>query len=313
MKKKLISLAAVLMAATVLTACSQSVSTSFSSNWYPNPATTNVLPNTNETLVYSVSMPADTRTNEDYYAEYTNGVYKTSLTDKGENYLYKTELTINVQYFVGDEKTEVFTDTVVSEVEFKGTQHGLRPVRSYKKVESRSPASLSPASIETCYKHYSYEATISYNDACTKGTYTYDNLLKEGVETDGKKFSITDKRSYLDNEQLLFGIRGITSSSSQSLSVFNVSTKSVQTVSVSREKGKETSLNFALNGEAASDKTVAYYPYTAKISSGNSGGTRTVWIASEAKYRGVIFRIEDPVSFSLGTLVYTLREANFSA
>lgn len=316
MKKKLISLASVLMTAAFLASCSADVSTSFAANWYSNPAATNVLPDTRETLVYDVSMPADTRENNSYYAEYTNGTYKTTLTDENGLYYYKTELTVDVQYFVGEEKSEKFTDTIVSEVRFKGTQYGLQPVSSSKTVDSHSPNALSPKLVETSYKHYRYKTSITYNDECTQGLFTYDDLLSETetVEVSEKKFSISSKRSYLDNEQLLFGVRGITSSSAQTVSVGLTTTKkaTVGAVSISRSSEENATLNFSLNGEAASDKAVAYYPYTVKMSSDNPGATRTVWVASEAKYRSVIYRIEDPVSFSLGTLVYTLKEANFS-
>lgn len=316
MKKKLISLASVFMTAAILTACSADVSTSFAANWYANPAATNVLPDTRETLVYDVSMPADTRANNSYYAEYTNGTYKTTLTDENGLYYYKTELTVDVQYFVGDEKSEKFTDTTVSEVRFKSTQYGLQPVSSAKTVNNHSPNSLSPKFAETSYKHYHYKTSITYNDECTQGLFTYDDLLSETdkVEVLEKKFSISSKQSYLDNEQLLFGVRGITSSAAQNISVGLTTSKkaTVSTVNVSRASEENATLKFALNGEAASDKAVAYYPYSLKISSDNPGSTRIVWVASEAKYRGVIYRIEDPVSFSLGTLVYTLKEANFS-
>jgi len=316
MKKRVFSILAVCMSAAILSACSMDTSTSFSANWYSNPASaTSVLPETNETLVYSVSLDTETKTNTSYSAEYSDGVYTTNLTDENGLYRYTTKLEIKVQFVLGEEKSEVFTDTVETEAYFKGTGSGLQPVSSKKTVESHSPFSLSPATLESCYRHYKYVATTTYNEEGTKGTYTYDDLLSETeeVEVNEKSFSIPSSYSYLDNEQLLFAVRGINSSTAQSISVYNGAFKKVQTVSVSRSAEKSGTFKFALEGEeAATERTVDYYPYSVVISStNNSGGTRELMIAN-SKYRSAILEIKDPLSFSLGTLVYTLQKANFS-
>lgn len=320
-KKKLLILTSAALSAAFLTSCSSGSSTNFSANWYANTAINTVIEGTKETLSYSISMKEEP-TSSTFAVYYTKGSYTTTLTSVKENdelvYSYQTEMTISVQFAVnGEYSDEVFTDSVTSTVLFKNTQTGLQPIRSEKYVESHSPASMAPSSLATAYNHYKYSVVTEYKDNCTNGTSVFTDLKTEGGAQTSTDFSISDKYSYIDNEELAFAIRGISLTASQQLQVYNASTKAVQVVKITPSEAASDLFSFTMNGTELSNRAIDYYPVSIAISAVNPGATQTAWYAKTVDtaantYRNVLLRLETPLSYNLGTLVYELESADFA-
>lgn len=304
----------------LLSSCSGGSSTSFSSNWCANTAINTVVEGTSETLTYDVALDLDSAANDAYSVHYSNGVYTTALSTELKNgellYRYHTELNISVQYLFDGQYSEIKADKVITTVYFKSTQVGLQPVSSSKEVESRSPAVLTPTSLETCYTDYHFTLETEYLDNCTKGTCVYTDLTKETPAETSSEFSIGDDYSYIDNEQLLFAVRCMSLSSSQQVQSYSASVNGIQTVRISPSSAESEEFEFAINGET-SKRAIEYYPASIVISASNPGATQKVWIAKTTSatnnvYRNVMLRLETPISYNLGTLVYTLKSANFT-
>lgn len=316
-KKTIISLVCALVCAASLTACSTDTSVSFSFRWNSN-GNNEVLPNTYEHYEYAVELKPESGSNDAYSVEYSNGKYVTTLqsvtVDEEEKTCYRLEstLTLSVVYSCNGEKSETFTDTVSSIVVFTG-ESDLRPIRSEKTVQSTAPVALSPKKLSDCYQTYHYKTTIEYNEKATKGTYTRTDLGAGTVKNEEKTFSVSSKNSYLDNEQLLFALRGITSSSSQTLSTFDVGEKKVRTINLSKEDAESKNFELYFNGDALATKAVDYVPNKLSYSGSNSGGTQTVFIAKTDelnRYRNMILGMEIPLPFNLGTISYNLTKVS---
>lgn len=322
MKKKLTAAAALLGAAMLFSACSSGSATSFTANWYSNTASNAALPGTSETLVYKVTQNTENSTNGDFTVLYSNGTYTTTLSVEQKNndnlYCYRTELNITVQYLVNGETTQPKEDKVSSEVYFRSTQSGLLPVSSFKEVVSRSPAGMNPSSAETAYRDYHFSISATYDEDCSSGIAVYTDLTSEETKADAEttKFSIEDGDSYLDNEELLFALRGISYSSAKQFQVYNASVRRVQTVRATPSEEKSDEFRFTMNGEER-NAPISYYPVSIAISENQGGGTQTAWYAkttdlSRNVYRNVMLRLETPLSYNLGSLVYELQSADFT-
>ena len=317
-KRKLITALCALSLGATLTACSVDTSTSFAFRWNPN--------SNNEVLLlpegrdfyeryeYSVELKNESGENEDYSVDYKNGKYAVTLKADPEDangYVLESSFTISVQYKCGGKTSEVFEDSVSSLVKFKG-ESDLRPTYSEKTVQSTSPVTLTASSLEGCYRKFHYKTTTTYNAKCTSGVFTQQDLGPNTVKTQTKKFSVSSKRSYLDNEQLFFALRGISGSDAQSISVFDGGSKRVRTVKVSQAKAASVEYELFFNSEEKQTKTIDYVPFSVQFSGENPGATHKVHVAKNTEsntYRNMILRIETPLSFNLGTLVYKLQKA----
>lgn len=315
-KKKIVTLICSLACVASLTACSADTSVSFSFRWNPN-GNNEVLHGTSERYEYVVEIEPESGSNDDYSVEYSNGKYTTELSavtvDAEEKlcYLWESALTISVIYTCGNEKSETFTDTVTSKVWFTG-ESDLRPIRSEKTTQCVSPVAMTANKLTDCYQSYHYKTTIEYNETATKGTYKREDLGAGTVRNEEKTFSVSSKNSYLDNEQLLFALRGITSSSSQTIESFDVGEKKTRTMSVSKSDAESKEFELYFNSETLATLPIDYVPNKVSYSGSNSGGTQTVFIAQTTennKYRNMILGMEVPLPFNLGTLVYRLTKA----
>lgn len=311
-RKSLISLTAFLVCASVLTACTETnKKVSFTEYWYKDSGVTTA---SAETLEYAVSFKKGNGITDGYSADYTSGVYTTSLsvTDDG-NYLYETSLSIDVTFTYGRAQTETFTDTVKTSAVFKKDKK-LTPISSKREIVGHSPTNA-PTALASCYSVVNYtvetkyaggggKTTIINNETKTKITpsFTYEN----------------DDYTKLDNEQLLLALRGISqSATTSSFYVYAPFTGVPQLVDAAfQAKKKGTEFSYTKDGAAFSG-VIDYYPVTLSINDKNSGAAQTLWIAETNNpmsndHRNVILRMEVPVSYSLGTLVYELKTANFS-
>ena len=322
MKKRQFTAAvsALLGATLLISSCSSGSAANFSANWHANTAINTVVEGTSETLVYNVTQNVETATNSTYSVHYSGGTYTAALTTEQRDgkllYRYHTELSISVQYLFDGQYSEPKTDKITSTVYFRSIQEGLAPVSSTKEVESRSPSGLSPASLDSAYRDYHYSIQTDYNEDGTAATSVYTDLSTESGDTQTTEFSIGDGYSYIDNEELLFALRGISYASAQQFQVYNASVRRVQNVRVSPSSSDSDEFEFSLGGQTSA-RAIEYYPLSISISESNPGATQTAWYAATTSasnnvYRNVMLRLETPISYNLGSLVYELQSAEFA-
>lgn len=326
-RKKLTALLATVLSVSVLSACTGVNSKiAFKNYWNEN----SIIPTTeiDETLVYDVTFEKSASAFQSAFTmQYTNGTYTTHLVSKTIEgkaaYEYTTTLDIDVSYTFGENTTEPMHDRVETKTKFYAVDNALRPHSSEKTVVSHSPSGNVPTKLEDCYAYTSYTIKTTYNDTCTNGTTTITaNPLTEGQEpTVGapSTFEIeTDTHSYLDNEQLLLAIRAIPEMTSTSVLVYSPFSKAVQTINLGFTT-EETARTFTYSwkGAEASAKTVVCRAVNIAIDSQNSGETQTAYYAKMTNpenntNRSVMMRLETPIAYSMGKLIYTLKSANYA-
>lgn len=329
-RKKILSLAALLLGASVLASCSGSSHLSFNANWYYDTTANLDVNLSEETLGYEVVYEsANGLYAEHYTTTYGTGSYTTSLKTtevEGEYvYEYSTNFTIDVSYLLRStgESSETFTDEVQTLVRFKSVSGGLAPLYSYKKMVCHSPNGTEVKKLDHCYTYYNYTVETTYADGKGAATVTdfegtYLNK-KEGEEKAEKKDTFTashEDYTYLDNEQLLFALRGMAASSTKA-SVYSAYTESKQTISIDANKAIGGEFTFSEDGGEAKKHNINYVPFSLTINSSTPGATQSVWVAetvapTKNTYRNVILQIETPLSYGMGSLVYKLTSANFS-
>ncbi|MBR2340997.1 MAG: hypothetical protein IKA72_01130 [Clostridia bacterium] len=324
-KKKLLALGATIMSAMLFASCtSPSKKVKFSENWYLD-TTSSIKADVNETLTYAVTFEGKDNADTEYRAlRYNPGVYTTTLvseySDELSTYVYRYTTSLEVS---GEHECKTsgeiqsFEDTVTSEVVFTSAMQGLKPISSVKTFSTHTPTVISqPTSIEQCYTKYDYKVETTYDEALN-GT-SVQTLYKEGQEPQVTTTNFTARNedyTTLDNEQVLFALRGMTSYSAQKFNVYNNSWKRSQLVglSVSEEDSEEFSLE--INGQSKK-ATISYVPLTIGIQENNSGSSQFVWIAKTTDrtnntYRNVMLKFFLPVNNAYGTFEYTLTKANF--
>ena len=316
----------------LLSGCAGGVPLSFTANWYRNTALGSSINDTHEELVYSVTFTPE-EDKEGIQAEYDTGTYTTSLTNTNvtlsdgtttEGYIYTTELSISGRYRLGSEVSETFQDHITSTVSFLRVTDGLRPVESHKEVVSTSASVSNPETLEGAFMTYHYTYDVSYDASLSTATATYTDLTEgeDGAapEPDVREYNIEGDTTFLDNEQILFALRGLNLSSAPSFRTINtvmgvVSTVATSSASMSPTAVKE-SVEFTMDGTAVDGEIDAIeldLAYTTKP----SGQPQTLVYAATTDpanntYRNVLLRMEVPVSNSLGTLVYRLTDATFA-
>lgn len=333
-RKKIFSIAALVLGATLFTACTNvDHKVTFSQYWNydVNVAPTNAV----EELTYAVSFEQGSGiTDNGLSLSYSNGVYTTKLStqtvDDKVLYYYETELKINVTYQLGEEKSATLADSVKSTVLFErpasiNEKTTLRPLSSHKEVVSHSPVNGEIASVDEAYAEYDYTVDVTYELDGTAGKAVVTNNQKQegdALYKDENTFEIdTEDYDYLDNEQLLFALRCLNPSQATAAKflVYAPFSQTVQTVSTAFPTSASVA-NFkgiTMDGETI-DRDISYYPVTIEINATNSGSSHLAWIAkttnaSANAYRNVMLRYEAPVSYSLGTLIYELKTAKFTS
>ncbi len=311
----------------LLSACGGVSRIEFQTNWYRNTALGDDIAGTSEVLEYEVSV-FDAAEHNGLTAEYTNGTFVTRLenrpvkteTETKEGYVLETQFAIDVKFSFGGASTEVLHDEVSSHVEFLSVGESLRPVYSKKTVHNRAPNDL-PESLETCYTEYSYSYEISYNDALTSATVTYTDFLPDAngntAEPTKREVNIGGKSSYLDNEEILFALRGMNFGDVQPVfRTYNFTTGTVLETTLN-DTAKEVAepVSFERNGEAVvSDALPAV---ELKVGMRGIGQSRVIVFAKKTSdtdnvNRNVPLRMETPILRSLGKMRYKLVKATFS-
>ncbi len=316
--KKLLSAIALTLCATTFISCSAAnQKVAFNEYWFEN---VNVLPavppaTVLETLEYGVEFKKASGFGDNYTVDYQNGVYTTKLSLTGDEYLYETSLSIDVTYTAGG-KSEQMRDSIVTWVKFKKGSK-LQPIASHKEISCHSPEG-GGSTIEDCYKAYNYTVDTTYNENGLGGkSVIVNNDPKANNDPQERTFTVEDKYTCLDNEQLLFALRGLSqSTSTASVSVYAPFSGVVQSINLSYAPlQKETEFTFEKNG-VSNKHAINYYPVSLKINAQLPGATQTVWIAEMTNaqsntFRNVMLQLETPLSYNLGSLIYKLKSATF--
>ena len=327
---KKIRLAGLLLLAplTLLSACSGGTPLSFTANWYRNTALGGSVNDMLEELTYEVSFtPAEN--DSSFSVEYDTGTYTTRLINANialsdgstkEGYIYTTELTISGRYRLGSEVSEDFSDRVSSSVSFLPVTDGLKPVKSEKEVLSTSPIVSLPETLEGAIETYHYTYDVSYDAALTTATAVYTDLNAETPAPETREYAIDGTTTYLDNEQILFALRGLSLSSVATFrtvnSVMGIVTEVSTGTSTTGPTSLKESVDFTMDGTAVKTEIDAVQVPIIYQSTPSGQQQDLVYAATtdtnNNTYRNVLLRMEVPVLQSLGTLVYRLKEAAFT-
>lgn len=311
--KKIISICALALSAALLSGCAGGGrKTPFSTYWNQNAL---VFENIHETLVYDVTFQ-ESDANYGYTLAYANGKYTTELKNdinaNGENiYVYKTELSIDVTFTFGEE-SKTLNDNVTTEVTFLANGE-LRPISSEKSVVSHTPIGSTPSSLEGCYRSFDYQISTSYTEDGGVSILTMDE------STSTQEFEINKNGySYLDNEQLLLSLRAMPASvSSTRLSAYSPFVSRVQNVAVVFTETQSKDFSFYKNGSTEKVTTnIAYRQAQFQLDEKDPGGTQVAWIAAVTdayanQHRNVMLRLETPIAYGLGSLVYQLSSVSY--
>lgn len=338
MKKKTLAAFALALTTVALGSCASAQKLNFDPNWQLgilSEATTAAA----EELTYSVTFKGNSFTQKEYFTvEYcgdsnsTPGSYATKLeylTD--DTYSYTTTLTMPVKFTLKDGQFEEKTDTIQTQAVFKKADESLQPIYSVKTVKCFAPNNVAATELQKAYTAYDYEFRIDYNADLTGGTLTKTDfstertLLNKDSYPEGKSthsFGIDGaKYSYLDNEQLLFALRGLPSakiSSAQTINVYNASLMKVETVSTTPSTSVKTNFSFALNGASKAEHEIEYVPLTIKTGNKEAQISHELWYAkmtdaNNNRYRNVLLKMVVPIHYGLGEFTYSLASAVFSA
>ncbi len=323
--KKLAPVFAMLLGLSSLAACTQTnEKVAFGEYWRSASLDTAAF---SETLVYSVEEKEPLSIMYNYGLAYEKGTYTTNLIfdEKTNVYTYTTELTIDAVYTLGDQTSVPLHDRITTKVQFHSADNALLPIASEKRVISHSPVNTNAVELSDCYATYNYEIKTFYtaNAETVSSTVTYFEVNEENSNegiTDipnsepSQTGEITidhSKYNYLDNEQLPLALRAIpTNENSAKIQAFNPFVKRTQNVALSFASDASAEFKFKQKGEDVT-KTLTYRPVTMVLDERNPGGTQTAWIAKASnqqanEYHNVMLRLETPISYGLGTLVYTL-------
>lgn len=340
MKKKSILALALALSATALAACGNvNQKLSFNANWQQQILNEAQAASAEE-LTYEVKFEKASFLQKDSFTvEYcgknnaTPGSYTTKLEylPEGDAYRYSTELKMDVIFTLADGQFVSKQDVVTTETVFKKASKDLQPISSTKNVVCHSPNNFAASTLDETYTLFDYQFQIDYhydgeNLSGGKLTQTDRNgsLLNTQVYPDGVKtqdFGIDMKKySYLDNEQILFAIRGLSSSNlsgAKKLNTYNASLGVVELNSISPSTAAKTDFTFSLNGGEATAHEIDYVPVTLKSENKNNKITQSLWYAKSGEannnvYRNVLLKMAVTMHYGLGTLTYTLKDAKFS-
>lgn len=290
------------------------------SNWYKNTSLGDNIEGTYEELVYSVATGESTP-RDGFSAEYRDGVYTTKLTianlqldnSTREGYVLETTLSVGLVFTAGGENSPVFTETATSRVEFLPVSTRLSPVKSEREVHCHAPASYA-SSVENCYTEYHYKYTVEYDDALTKAQVTYTDILGK-KEPQTTEYALKGNSTYLDNEEIMFALRGVSGFST--FRTFNTTMRTVQNVSLrANTQEANRTISYLRNGEQFTKEDAPTYEMTIGYGDGVGVDAKLLYagktLSADNESRNVLLSMDLPVLGSLGTIRYTLKEATFN-
>lgn len=346
MKKKLAAIALMLCALIGLSACSSRTLVTVEPNWQTN-TTTPYQNDFYERTVYNVSFEADEdATNGMIYTEEFLGTYEVvveaigSYTQPENNFTvsetYKLTSTLTVSATIakkGSEETLVSfggdsgnpEDKIVTTVWFRSAGARLQPIRTEVDLYTHTPNANQTVTV------YSYASVTAYNEGCSRAQVTVTDRSEEITEEETDALSIgqvrsggsysdlQDDYSCFDNAQLYFAGRGFTFDKNTSHTVtllddtagkHNVNYSCSEVVNVDN-------LNFTLNGisQNGTEITVSNVNISLSGAGNNTGPLRTIqYIRTRNEtnntYHNLPVRIEEFLSYYMGSYVFTLRSAS---
>lgn len=300
----------------------------FRANWYKRTDLVSNVEDTFEQLEYAVSFDA-ARSENGFSLSYFDGVYKTELKNaklqmddggKKDGYIYTSELNIKVRFELNGEKSDTFEDRVYTEAQFLSPAEGLSPVSSFREVSSHVPYTEVPLSIDACFQTYRYTYQTDYDDAVTTATAVYTDLTAPDKEPQTRTYDLKGNGTFLDNEQILFALRGLDLASKTTFRSINSVTGRVQEVSLSNVSACPAEhLDWSIEADGQTVNTADIGGVSAMIAfSGSNGGQpQTLVYAKKSDplsntYRNVLLELNAPVVYSLGVLHYRLSKAVFT-
>lgn len=284
-----------------------------------------------ETYFTAVYMPL-TLIAEDFREDYEGDV-ATDPVSGAEGiivYYYKTVFSIDVQFKVGQQTSETFSDSVVTETYFRPTEQNLRAVYSKQTARSHSPKVQQAGSLADAYEEIDRETVTSYNYKHTRA------IVDEKVNGETKKKSYDTSSGAYDSNILYLAARAMgLSGGSQTVNVFYPMTGNGNSYTISGGSSGLTNddtakllaisaIDNAIPTPAAEEgkdppaKKIEYTSSTISLSSGGLSGTeQKVWFAkvpagSENKLHGVMLKISTTLPYNLGSLTYLLNEIKFA-
>ncbi len=337
MKKIRLAALVALAPLTFLCACGGLTPLSMDANWYKDTSSTVIDSNTNETLTYKVTFEEPTSP-LNFGVKYDEGSYVTTLTasqlsalpDVGKIegfadgyeelvYVYKTTLSIGGKYFFENTQGEQFNDTVTTTTVFRSVNKKLAPLYSMSEMQATVLKSAEPTSLEGVSQKTHTSRKIVYSADTKKATVTLTDLSKaEPTVLKTKTMELNFSGSFFENDQILFAMRSLNLSSAitfQSLDPQTNNLVEVHTQSIAAEEFDTTGI--IIDGQAAPAKMDSY-TMTISYNQTMSGAGRTVWYAAKESgstqntYRNVLLRFDTPLMYGLGTLRYSLVNADFS-
>lgn len=328
MKKSHLACIALAAPALLLAGCTSGVSRlTLSANWYANSDTTVGISGTYEELQYSVTFEAkDASPSDQLSVSYEPGVYTSKLVNSTVEtaegvmpcYYLSTRLEITGRYTLNGVTGEDFTDVVTSEAWFLDVTTELRPVKSVKNVLTHSAVSASPSTLEDGIMVYEYTYTTNYNADCSQATVVIDYTKPDNATKVEKTIDLSGNGSYLDNETILFAMRGVSTSAACSFRTINPVTQAQSGIGMSAVPTAESkTYTFSVNGTSA-ERTLNAYSFSLGYSGSNPGQPQELVYAAKVTdgnantYRNVLLEMRVPVLQSLGTLVYRLTDAQFN-
>lgn len=332
MKKFRLAGLTLLMPLTLLCACGGLTPVSFEANWYRNTANKENITGTHERLEYEVTFEA---AENDFTVSYDKSAYVTTLDDTNSitlsdgtvktGYVYTTSLTLTGRYSLNGTAGEDFTDSYTSTVYFLHAGEGLKPVKSELHAHSTAPRTSAPGSLEEALVVSDYSVTVDYSADLSSAKVTTAGTQKTGTtepfDIGGEKqINIDNNGTYLDNEQLLFALRGMNLATSATIRSYDSVGGSVRSVSVGAATANDytppSGTTLTLDGTPRTEAIPAYS--VSFIYEGvNAGATRTLTYARTASadnntFRNVLLAMDVPVMQNLGTLRYRLVNAQFA-
>ena len=323
MKRSFSILIILSMLAFVLSGCSSTTSaTSIKANWYTENSQENIV-YINENLVYNVVYNAATDKNTTLDVEDFSGTYEMNFSSSSdfENYILTTKLTTSGKYVnsVTSSETPFCNDTVETETTFKSVKNKLKPIKSNKKYNGHSP--LNSGEIELY--QYEYDTVYEGSTATTTLISHSDNITNQ---SETKTFAKIDKTyTYFDNDQLFFAIRSLDLGESTSVSISSVIPidEELKTISV-KVTDDEPYVSFNLkdlgvkenNVVLTDDKNVRTIKTYIGLNATMTGATTTCYYAVKgdnyADYKARLIKMESPLPYDLGKMVYTISSVDYS-
>ena len=243
-------------------------------------------------------------------------------------YCYKTELTISVKFTMktGDKASAEFDDHIVTESYFRAAGKSLQPVYSKQVIKSTSPANYQPKTLQDAYKQIDATYENFYDYSLTRVT----SKATENGQTESKEFEKLNKLDHtlFDNSSLYIVARSmkLSESLSETVNLFSAAAGGTDSYLIAGTDEALTAEERAgytakltekgLYKAGANDEGVKTAAVTVSYAGGNLHGTsQTIWYAAITDNdnnvsRATMLKLSVPISFSLGTLNYSLKEVN---